>query len=173
MHDYDFNTKPFVSRLAILRRDDEFLQRSTTDLIRVVSDIESVLMEATALIRLESELMTAASFMRIRIDDMIEWDDLACMTPDEKSIAWVARQAGEIINLELLPRTFFDKYFADILELGLSVNAALWQHYFNKGLKDAARVHENPDASIWLIDYYLYALSVDVERNWYDGRTFY
>ncbi|MDG0800219.1 hypothetical protein [Pectobacterium polaris] len=59
---HDFNTKPFVSRLAILRRDDEFLQRSTTDLIRIVSDIESVLMEATALIRLESELMTAASF---------------------------------------------------------------------------------------------------------------
>lgn len=156
---HDFNTKPFVSRLAILRRDDEFLQRSTTDLIRIVSDIESVLMEATALMRLGV--------------DMMDWDDLAMMTLNQKTIAWVARQAGEIINLELLPRTFFDKYFADILELGLSVNAALWQHYFNKGLKDAARVHENPDASIWLIDYYLYALSVDVERNWYDGRTFY
>ncbi|POE07483.1 hypothetical protein BV921_18970 [Pectobacterium odoriferum] len=159
MHNYDFNTKPFVSRLAILRRDDEFLQRSTTDLIRVVSDIESVLMEATALMRLGIDVM--------------DWDDFAMITLNQKKIAWVARQAGEIINLELLPRTFFDKYFADILELGLSVNAALWQHYFNKGLKDAARVHESPDASIWLIDYYLYALSVDVERNWYDGRTFY
>lgn len=156
---HDFNTKPFVSRLAILRRDDEFLQRSTADLIRIVSDIESVLMEATALMRLDIDTM--------------DWDDLAMMTLNQKKIAWVARQAGEIINLELLPRTFFDKYFADILELGLSVNTALWQHYFNKGLKDAARVHESPNASIWLIDYYLYALSVDVERNWYEGRTFY
>ncbi|POE02693.1 hypothetical protein [Pectobacterium odoriferum] len=159
MHNYDFNTKPFVSRLAILRRDDEFLQCSTTDLIRIVSDIESVLMEATALMRLGV--------------DMMDWDDLAMMTLNQKTIAWVARQAGEIINLELLPRTFFDKYFADILELGTSVNAALWQHYFNKGLKDAARVHESPNASIWLIDYYLYALSLDIEHNWYDGRTFY
>ncbi|MEQ9864659.1 hypothetical protein [Pectobacterium aroidearum] len=156
---HDFNTKPFVSRLAILRRDDEFLQRSTTDLIRIVSDIESVLMEATALIRLDIDTM--------------DWDDLAMMTLNQKKIAWVARQVGEIINLELLPRTFFDKYFADILEFGLSVNTALWQYYFNKGLKDAARVHESPDASIWLIDYYLYVLSVDVERNWYEGRTFY
>ncbi|MGR6773640.1 hypothetical protein ACU36R_18740 [Pectobacterium brasiliense] len=156
---HDFNTKPFVSRLAILRRDDEFLQRSTTDLIRIVSDIESVLMEATA-------------FMRLGIDT-IDWDDLALMTLNQKKIAWVARQTGEIINLELLPRNFFDNYFADILELGLSVNAALWQRYFNKGLKDAARVHQSPNASIWLIDYYLYTLSLDIERNWYEGRTFY
>ncbi|MGQ5291264.1 hypothetical protein ACULN0_18230 [Pectobacterium actinidiae] len=156
---HDFNTKPFVSRLAILRRDDEFLQCSTTDLIRIVSDIESVLMEVTA-------------FMRLGIDT-VDWDDLALMTLNQKKIAWVARQTGEIINLELLPRNFFDKYFADILELGLSVNAALWQCYFNKGLQDAARVHENPNASIWLIDYYLYTLSLDIERNWYEGRTFY
>ncbi|MCV9879240.1 hypothetical protein [Brenneria izbisi] len=156
---YDFNTKPFVSRLAILRRDDEFLQRSTTDLIRVVSDIESVLMKATAL-------------MRLGIDTM-DWDDLAMMTLNQKAIAWVARQIGEIIGLNLLPPIFIEKYLTDVLKLGLSVDAIFWQLYFKQGLKDAAKVLESPDASIWLIDYYLYALGSDIDRNWYDGRTFY
>ncbi|AIA69921.1 hypothetical protein ECA0591 [Pectobacterium atrosepticum SCRI1043] len=156
---HDFNTKPFVSRLASLRRDDEFLQRSTTDLIRIVSDIESVLMEATALMRLGI--------------DTIDWDDLALMTLNQKKIAWVARQVGEIIGLNLLPPVFIEKYLTEVLNPSLSVDAIFWQRYFNKGLKDAAKVHESPNASIWLIDYYLYALSLDIERNWYDGRTFY
>ncbi|ATY89414.1 hypothetical protein HLB43_18785 [Pectobacterium atrosepticum] len=156
---HDFNTKPFVSRLASLRRDDEFLQRSTTDLIRIVSDIESVLMEATALMRLGI--------------DTIDWDDLVLMTLNQKKIAWVARQVGEIIGLNLLPPVFIEKYLTEVLNPSLSVDAIFWQRYFNKGLKDAAKVHESPNASIWLIDYYLYALSLDIERNWYDGRTFY
>ncbi|MBA0211901.1 hypothetical protein [Pectobacterium brasiliense] len=156
---HDFNTKPFVSRLAILRRDDEFLQHSTTDLIRVVSDIESVLMEATALMRLGI--------------DTIDWDDLALVTLNQKKIAWVARQAGEIIGLSLLSPVFIEKYLTEVLNTGLSVDAVFWQCYFSKGLKDAAKVHESPNASIWLIDYYLYTLSLDIERNWYDGRTFY
>ncbi|KML70043.1 hypothetical protein [Pectobacterium peruviense] len=156
---HDFNTKPFVSRLASLRRDDEFLQRSTTGLIRIVSDIESVLMEATALMRLGI--------------DTIDWDDLALMTLNQKKIAWVARQVGEIIGLNLLPPVFIEKYLTEVLNPSLSVDAIFWQRYFNKGLKDAAKVHESPNASIWLIDYYLYALSLDIERNWYDGRTFY
>ncbi|MCL6392532.1 hypothetical protein EXT73_18915 [Pectobacterium atrosepticum] len=156
---YDFNTKPFVSRLAILRRDDEFLQRSTTDLIRIVSDIESVLMEATAL-------------MRLGIDTMAR-GDLAMMTLNQKVIAWVARQVGEIIGLNLLPSLFIEKYFTDVLNPGFSVDAAFWQLYFKKGLKDAAKVLESPNASIWLIDYYLYALGSDIDRNWYEGRTFY
>ncbi len=156
---HDFNTKPFVSRLAILRRDDEFLQRSTTDLIRVVSDIESVLMEASMLMRLGI--------------DTIDWDDLALMTLNQKRIAWVARQVGEIIGLNLLPAVFMEKYFTDVINFGFSIGTNCWSLYFNKGLKDAAKVHESPNASIWLIDYYLYALSLDIKRNWYEDRTFY
>ncbi|MEL7631340.1 hypothetical protein AAGW04_20425 [Pectobacterium aroidearum] len=156
---YDFNTKPFVSRLAILRRDDEFLQRSTTELIRIVSDIESTLMEATALMHLGI--------------DTIDWGDFVLMTLNEKKIAWVARQVGEIIGLNLLPPVFIEKYLTEALNIGLSVDAVFWRCYFNKGLKDAAKVHESPNASIWLIDYYLYALSLDIKRNWYEGRTFY
>ncbi|MEI7133158.1 hypothetical protein [Pectobacterium atrosepticum] len=116
--------------------------------------------------------MEATALMRLGIDT-IDWDDLVLMTLNQKKIAWVARQVGEIIGLNLLPPVFIEKYLTEVLNPSLSVDAIFWQRYFNKGLKDAAKVHESPNASIWLIDYYLYALSLDIERNWYDGRTFY